>query len=123
MFKEISHIDTMELGFKLVLPLGSNITIWKDLALDFNISQAEVSKIGRARLQPGVFSQTEKLFEIISMPFPLYAIGEFREKLKSLNVMDAYKLMEDKIIGEIKEKESGFLIFNLHIFMNICYFL
>ena len=65
MFKEISHIDTMELGFKLVLPLESNITIWKDLASDFNISQVEVSKIDRSRLQPGKFSRTEKLFDII----------------------------------------------------------
>ena len=104
MFKEISDKDTRELGFKLILPTGSNITIWKDLASDFNISQAYVSKIDFARLQPGLFSQTEKLFEIISIRFPRYTIGEFREKLKSLNLMDAYKLMEEKIIEEIKEK-------------------
>ena len=104
MFKEISHKDTRELGFLLVLPLGPSKTIWKDLASDFNISQVEVSKIDHARQQTGEFSQTEKLFEIISMRFPLYTIGEFREKLKSLNIMDAYQLMKEKIIEEIKEK-------------------
>ena len=83
MFKEISHKDTRELGFLLVLPLGSSKTIWKDLASDFKISQVEVSKIDRASKQTDEYSRTEKLFEIISMRFSLYTIGEFREKLKS----------------------------------------
>ena len=105
MFKEISHIDTRELSFQLVLPLGSNINIWKDLASDFNLSQVEISKIDRSLLQPNKFSRTEKLFDNISMQFPHYTIGEFREKLKSFNVMSAYNLMEDKIIEAIQRSK------------------
>ena len=94
MFKEISDKDTTELSFKLVLPSGSSITIWKDLASDFKIKSVAVSQISSSIKQLGMFSRTAKLFEIISIRFPHYAIGEFREKLKSLNVMNAYKLME-----------------------------
>ena len=101
MFTEVSHKDARELSFKLFLASGPNVTCWKDLAGDLNISLVDVSRIDNSGKHPSKYSRTEKLFEIISMRFPHYSIGVFLDALDALKLFDAHDLMETKIIARM----------------------
>ena len=89
MFNNVSHKETRELSFKLILPLGSNVTFWKDLDLSVTIwKDHDISQIASSAKYPAKYSRTEKLFDIMSMRFPHYTIGVFLHVLKKLEIND-----------------------------------